>query len=147
MKGAERRGRLGRRRACASRLPVESYRAAIRAIVRARSRSTNDGNVIMHELEEARLGSRLEGGPECGRSECERGLRANEPGMVRPCAIQDPVGDAAPATWKEDPKRKYDTTLPGLSNQGHEAWLVDGSGQPILSTAERADLIEYLKTL
>lgn len=58
-----------------------------------------------------------------------------------------PVGDAAPASWKEDPKRKYDTTLPGLSNQGHDAFLTDGNGAPLLSVEKRSDLIAYLKTL
>lgn len=50
-----------------------------------------------------------------------------------------PVGDRVPEAWKADPRRKYDTTVPGLSNQGHEV--------PAMTAAERADLIEYLKTL
>ncbi|MGV3623328.1 MAG: hypothetical protein ACO1OB_21085 [Archangium sp.] len=50
-----------------------------------------------------------------------------------------PVADKVPEAWKMDPRRKFDTTIPGLSNQGHEvAQLNDG---------ERADLIEFLKTL
>jgi mono/diheme cytochrome c family protein len=58
-----------------------------------------------------------------------------------------PVGDAVPASWKIDAKRKYDTTIPGLSNVGHDAWLKNENGQPVLTVDERADLIAYLKTL
>ncbi len=50
-----------------------------------------------------------------------------------------PVGDAVPESWKADERRRYDTTRPGLSNQGHEV--------PAMSSVERAELIEYLKTL
>ncbi len=58
-----------------------------------------------------------------------------------------PVGDAVPAPWKDDARRKYDTTLPGLSNVGHDAWLRDAEGQRVLGDVARAELIEYLKTL
>ena len=58
-----------------------------------------------------------------------------------------PVGTAVPDSWKTDAKRKYDTTLSGLSNQGHDEWLKDANGQPILTVEQRADLIAYLKTL
>lgn len=50
-----------------------------------------------------------------------------------------PVGDKVPESWKVDARRKFDTTISGLSNQGHVV-------QP-LSTGERDDLIEFLKTL
>lgn len=50
-----------------------------------------------------------------------------------------PVGDAVPASWKADARRRYDTTIPGLSNRGHEV--------PAMTAADRAELIEYLKTL
>ncbi len=52
-----------------------------------------------------------------------------------------PVGDKVPESWKADARRKYDTTIAGLSNQGHDAWVQD------LSTDARDDLIEFLKTL
>lgn len=58
-----------------------------------------------------------------------------------------PVGSAVPDSWKTDAKRKFDTTVPGLSNQGHDEWLKDSSGQPILTVDQRSDLIAYLKTL
>lgn len=54
---------------------------------------------------------------------------------------------AAPDAWKTDPRAKMDTALPGLSNRGHDAWLVEANGQPKLSAAQRADLVEFLKTL
>lgn len=58
-----------------------------------------------------------------------------------------PIGDAIPSSWKDEPRREYDTTRPGLSNQGHDEWLLDESGQPRFDELERADLIEFLKTL
>ncbi|TNF24987.1 MAG: c-type cytochrome, partial [Deltaproteobacteria bacterium] len=58
-----------------------------------------------------------------------------------------PVGDAVPAGWKDDAHAFFDATLPGLSNGGHDDWLVDSAGQPRFDAAERADLIAFLKTL
>jgi mono/diheme cytochrome c family protein len=64
-----------------------------------------------------------------------------------PACVGLPTGDATPDTWKADPQRLIDTSRPGLSNQGHDAWLTSPDGQPTLSPSERADLIEFLKTL
>lgn len=58
-----------------------------------------------------------------------------------------PVGDATPASWKTDAKNEMDTTKPGLSNAGHDAHLVDASGNELLDDAARRDLVEFLKTL
>gem|GEM_PF-223991 len=58
-----------------------------------------------------------------------------------------PVGDAIPESWKANPHAHFDATLPGLTNTGHDAWLVDDDGQPRYDAAERADLIAFLKTL
>lgn len=58
-----------------------------------------------------------------------------------------PVGDRIPEQWKEDPTWEFDTTRPGLSNQGHDEWLVDDDGAPVLSHAQKLDLVEFLKTL
>ncbi len=58
-----------------------------------------------------------------------------------------PVGDAVPEAWKADPRALIDTTRPGLSNQGHDAWLTDADGQPVLDDAAVLDLIAFLKTL
>ena len=58
-----------------------------------------------------------------------------------------PTGDAVPASWQEDPRRRFDTSRPGLSNAGHDAWLTAPDGQPLLTAEERRDLIEFLKTL
>jgi hypothetical protein len=57
------------------------------------------------------------------------------------------VGKDVPASWKEDPRREMDTTRPGLSNQGHDAFLINDDGEPVLDAAQRRDLIEFLKTL
>lgn len=58
-----------------------------------------------------------------------------------------PVGDRVPESWKEDPRRRFDTTLSGLSNQGHDAWLRGEDGGPLLDETTRMELIEFLKTL
>lgn len=58
-----------------------------------------------------------------------------------------PVGDAVPASWMEDERARFDTSIPGLRNVGHDEWLTDGNGQPIFSDTETMDLIEFLKTL
>ncbi len=58
-----------------------------------------------------------------------------------------PVGDAAPASWQEDPHARYDTTKPGLTNSGHDEWLTQDDGTPLLDAAGRADVIAFLKTL
>lgn len=58
-----------------------------------------------------------------------------------------PVGDAVPASWKEDPHARYDTTKPGLTNSGHEEWLTSDDGSPLFDAAGRTDVIAFLKTL
>ncbi|TVR00191.1 MAG: hypothetical protein EA398_11615 [Deltaproteobacteria bacterium] len=58
-----------------------------------------------------------------------------------------PVGDAVPAEWRDDPHNRHDTSVPGLSNQGHESFLLDADGNEILDAAARRDLVEFLKTL
>ncbi len=64
-----------------------------------------------------------------------------------PQCVGLPVGKAIPAAWQTDPQNQMDTTQPGLSNQGHEAFLLDANGNEVLHDAERKDLIEFLKTL
>lgn len=58
-----------------------------------------------------------------------------------------PLGDAVPESWQTDPRAEFDTSGPGLGNFGHDAWLLDGDGQPVLDDAARTDLIAFLKTL
>lgn len=58
-----------------------------------------------------------------------------------------PTGDAIPEPWKEVPDAFFDTTTPGLSNQGHTDFLTDASGDWVLDEGDRVDLIAFLKTL
>lgn len=58
-----------------------------------------------------------------------------------------PVGEAVPESWKTEARRRFDTTVPGLGNGGHDAMLLDAGGSEILSAEGKADLIAYLKTL
>ncbi|PKN56131.1 MAG: hypothetical protein CVU56_17705 [Deltaproteobacteria bacterium HGW-Deltaproteobacteria-14] len=64
-----------------------------------------------------------------------------------PACVGFPLGDAVPTSWQADPHAFFDTTTPGLSNAGHDAWLRDEAGAPRFDAAQRADLIEFLKTL
>jgi len=57
-----------------------------------------------------------------------------------------PTGDEVPVSWTDDPHAYFDTTQPCLSNEGHEAMLLDG-GEEILDAQGKADLIAFLKTL
>lgn len=58
-----------------------------------------------------------------------------------------PTGTSVPDAWKENPRNRFDASLPGLSNAGHDAWLTLPDGSPALSDTDRADLIMFLKTL
>ena len=58
-----------------------------------------------------------------------------------------PTGDSVPADWQEEPRNAHDSTLPGLSNSGHDEWLTAPDGSPAFTEEERADLVEFLKTL
>ena len=59
-----------------------------------------------------------------------------------------PLGSAVPATWKKDTDHRFDTHLPGLSNQGHyDRIFRDARGQERLTSEQKKDLLEYLKTL
>lgn len=58
-----------------------------------------------------------------------------------------PVGDRVPAAWQAVDEARFDTTQPGLSNAGHDAWLTGPDGRPTLDDAARTDLIAYLKAL
>ncbi|HMV66170.1 MAG TPA: hypothetical protein PKA64_04925 [Myxococcota bacterium] len=57
-----------------------------------------------------------------------------------------PTGDAVPEAWKDD-EAFYDTTIPGLSNQGHDAMLRQDDGTWALSADDRDALLMFLKTL
>jgi mono/diheme cytochrome c family protein len=58
-----------------------------------------------------------------------------------------PRGEAIPDSWQADPRDLFDTSVPGLTNAGHDEWLLDRDGEPTLTERERMDLIEFLKTL
>ncbi|MEZ4323252.1 MAG: hypothetical protein R3F61_37660 [Myxococcota bacterium] len=63
-----------------------------------------------------------------------------------PSCVGYPTGDAIPARW-ERAGAEVVAEGPGLSNEGHDAFLTAADGTPLLSDAERSDLIEFLKTL
>lgn len=58
-----------------------------------------------------------------------------------------PTGSAVPESWTREEDAFVDTSLPGLSNQGHDEWLLLPDGSERYSEQERRDLIEFLKTL
>lgn len=57
------------------------------------------------------------------------------------------LGDATPVSWLTEPRAYHDTALGGLSNAGHDAWLLDSDGERVLDGEQTRDLIAYLKTL
>ncbi len=58
-----------------------------------------------------------------------------------------PRGARVPAEWKKDPELKFDTRKKGLSNAGHDEGIFLRNGQEILSSQDKRDLIQFLKTL
>lgn len=64
-----------------------------------------------------------------------------------PTCVGYPTGDAIPPEWEAIEDSLIDTTRPGLSNQGHTLMLDGTDGTPPITPDERADLIEFLKTL
>jgi mono/diheme cytochrome c family protein len=57
-----------------------------------------------------------------------------------------PTGDKTPAEWKR-PEYLYDSTKEGLSNRGHDERIFMKEGRELLTEEEKAELIEFLKTL
>lgn len=58
-----------------------------------------------------------------------------------------PQGEKVPAAWKKDARRRYDASLPGLSNRGHDEGIFLKNGLEIYTTEQKMDLIIFLKTL
>ncbi len=58
-----------------------------------------------------------------------------------------PIGDALPEAWLVNDEATYIVGGPGMSNGGHDAWLLDAQGQARFDAQQRWDLIEFLKTL
>lgn len=57
-----------------------------------------------------------------------------------------PTGEAVPASWKRRVFR-FDTSVEGLSNQGHAEGIFLKDGKELLSPSEKQDLIHFLQTL
>jgi mono/diheme cytochrome c family protein len=58
-----------------------------------------------------------------------------------------PEGDRVPAAWKTDPAYRYDTSRPGMGNQGHDEGVFLKNGVELFSRDQKRDIIEFLKTL
>jgi hypothetical protein len=62
-----------------------------------------------------------------------------------------PVGEKTPRAWKiakDSIEHRFDTTRPGLSNQGHyDRIFRTKEGHERYSAEQKKQLIEYLKTL
>ena len=56
-------------------------------------------------------------------------------------------GAALPSAWRADLEALYDSTLPGLSNAGHDEGIFLEFGFELLSEADKRDLIAFLQTL
>jgi cytochrome c2 len=57
-----------------------------------------------------------------------------------------PLGEKTPAQWKEK-DYFYDTNLEGLSNSGHDERILIKDGKEVFNDMQKAELIEFLKTL
>lgn len=58
-----------------------------------------------------------------------------------------PSGDKVPAAWLQDPDAAFDTSIPGLSNRGHDEGVFLKDGIELFTPAEKRDIIEFLQTL
>lgn len=58
-----------------------------------------------------------------------------------------PVGEKTPAAWKKDQSKLYDSRREGLSRMGHDEKIFIKDGKEVMSTQEKRELIEFLKTL
>ena len=58
-----------------------------------------------------------------------------------------PSGAKVPAAWREDPRRRCNTSLQGLSNKGHDEGIFLRNKQEIYAAEEKSALIMFLKTL
>jgi hypothetical protein len=58
-----------------------------------------------------------------------------------------PVGDKTPAHWKDKAQHVYDTRRPGLSRMGHDEKIFLKDGKEIMTSTEKRELVEFLKTL
>jgi hypothetical protein len=58
-----------------------------------------------------------------------------------------PQGGNVPEAWKKNPRRRFDSSMAGLSNKGHDEGIFLRGGQEMYSEAEKAELIMFLKTL
>jgi hypothetical protein len=61
-------------------------------------------------------------------------------------AVGFPVGAKTPAEWRT-PGRLFDTRRAGLTNTGHDEGIFVTDGKNELTAENKADLIEFLKTL
>lgn len=58
-----------------------------------------------------------------------------------------PLAEKTPAEWKRNKDFFYDTRKEGLRNTGHDEGIFLKNGAEIFSSAEKMELIEFLKTL
>lgn len=58
-----------------------------------------------------------------------------------------PLGAKTPSAWKENKDFFYDSRKEGLKNSGHDEGIFLRDGAEIFTSAEKRELIEFLKTL
>jgi len=58
-----------------------------------------------------------------------------------------PLGELTPEEWKANKDFFYDTRKEGLSNSGHDVGILIRDGKEIFTQVQKAELIEFLKTL
>ena len=58
-----------------------------------------------------------------------------------------PVGNKIPAAWKQDSEAFMDTSKAGLRNIGHTKMLLNEKGLEKFTSADKSDLVMFMKTL
>lgn len=58
-----------------------------------------------------------------------------------------PTGDNVPESWLSDPDALYDSSIPGLSNRGHDEGVFLKDGVELFTPEQKRDIIEFLQTL
>lgn len=58
-----------------------------------------------------------------------------------------PVGPKTPKSWKNDKTKYYNSRRRGMNNRGHDQRIFIKDGKNILSSSDRAALVQFLQTL
>ncbi len=58
-----------------------------------------------------------------------------------------PLGERTPAAWVSDSEKRFDTSVPGLSNAGHDEGIFLSGGKESFTPDQKRDLVRFLQSL